>query len=186
MVQCSHYFFLSNPQSVNLLPCNEGVCMISNKLLTELLEYIRKPGDFSTFYSLSDHQIWMKSGLQLKTKKNKYIFNKIHSDWNFKTLFSFTDLFLQENLSLRNVSKEQLNGDAQLCHMLLESIGRVLRGFPWALHQVLVGLRVVQLDCFDTPLVVVKSCPLTITGLFRKCAFQHQFVSLQYGNFSSD
>ena len=49
-------------------------------------------------------------------------------------------IFLEKHLSLGDVAQQELHGDAQLSHVLLEPVGGVLRRLPGALHQVLVRL----------------------------------------------
>ena len=41
-----------------------------------------------------------------------------------------TDLLLEEDLSLRDVAQQELHGDAELGHVLLEAGGRILRSLP--------------------------------------------------------
>ena len=67
-----------------------------------------------------------------------------------------TYIFLEKHLSLGDVAQQELHGDAQLSHVLLEPVGGVLRRLPGALHQVLVRHGVVQLGGLDAALVVIK------------------------------
>ena len=66
-----------------------------------------------------------------------------------------TDLLLEEDLSLRDVAQQELHGDAELGHVLLEAGRRVLRSFPARLQQMTVGLGVGQLEGLVTAQVVV-------------------------------
>ena len=66
-----------------------------------------------------------------------------------------TDLFLKEDLPLRDVAQEELHGYAELGHVLLEAGRRILRSLPARLQQMTVGLGVGQLDGLDTTQVVV-------------------------------
>ena len=66
-----------------------------------------------------------------------------------------TDLLLEEDLSLRDVAQQELHGDAELGHVLLEARRRVLGSLPARLQEVTVGLGVSQLDSLDTAQVVV-------------------------------
>ena len=69
---------------------------------------------------------------------------------------SSLEVLLKEDLPLGDVSQQQLHGDAQLGHVLLEPIGRVLGSFSGTLNQIFVGLGVVQLYRLDTSLIIVK------------------------------
>ena len=62
---------------------------------------------------------------------------------------------LEEDLSLRDVAQQELHGDAELGHVLLEAGSRVLRSLPARLQEMTVSLRVGQLDSLDAPQVVV-------------------------------
>ena len=66
-----------------------------------------------------------------------------------------TDLLLEEDLSLRDVAQQELHGDAELGHVLLEAGCRVLWSLPARLQEMTVSLRVGQLDSLDAPQVVV-------------------------------
>ena len=66
-----------------------------------------------------------------------------------------TDLLLEEDLSLRDVAQQELHGDAELGHVLLEARRRVLGSLPARLQEVTVGLGVCQLDSLYTTQVVV-------------------------------
>ena len=69
---------------------------------------------------------------------------------------SSLEVLLKEDLPLGDVPQQQLHGDAQLGHVLLESIGRVLGSFSRTLNQIFVGLGVVQLYRLDTSLIIVE------------------------------
>ena len=69
---------------------------------------------------------------------------------------SSLEVLLLEDLPLGDVPQQQLHGDAQLGHVLLESIGRVLGSFSRTLNQIFVGLGVVQLYRLDTSLIIVE------------------------------
>ena len=71
-------------------------------------------------------------------------------------LLIITETQLEEDLPLGDVPQQQLHGDAQLGHVLLESIGRVLGSFSGTLNQIFVGLGVVQLYRLDTSLIIVE------------------------------
>ena len=62
---------------------------------------------------------------------------------------------LEEDLSLRDVAQQELHGDAELGHVLLEARRRVLGSLPPRLQEVTVGLGVGQLDSLDTAQVVI-------------------------------
>ena len=62
---------------------------------------------------------------------------------------------LEEDLPLRDVAQQELHGDAELGHVLLEAGRRVLRSLPARLQQMTVGLGIGQLDGLDTAQVVV-------------------------------
>ena len=62
---------------------------------------------------------------------------------------------LEEDLPLRDVAQQELHGDAELGHVLLEAGRGVLWSFPARLQQMTVGLGVSQLDGLDTAQVVV-------------------------------
>ena len=62
---------------------------------------------------------------------------------------------LEEDLPLRDVAQQELHGDAELGHVLLEAGSGVLWSFPARLQQMTVGLGVSQLDGLDTTQVVV-------------------------------
>ena len=62
---------------------------------------------------------------------------------------------LEEDLSLRDVSQQELHGDAQLGHVLLEAWSRVLGSLPPRLQEMTVSLGVGQLDSLDTAQVVI-------------------------------
>ena len=64
-------------------------------------------------------------------------------------------LLQEECLPLRNVTQQKVYCNTQLGHVLLEPGSRVLRSFPSRLEQVLVGLRVVQLDGLYASQVVI-------------------------------
>lgn len=69
------------------------------------------------------------------------------------------------HLSLGDVTKQQLHHHRQLLHGLPEAYGRLLRGLAQGLDQVLVGLRVLQLDALDATHVVVVAGHLIVVGL---------------------
>lgn len=60
-----------------------------------------------------------------------------------------------EGLPLGDVAEQQVDGDGELGHVLLEAGGRVLRRLAGGLEKVLVALRVVQLEGLDAAQVVV-------------------------------
>ena len=107
-----------------------------------------------------------------------------------------TDLLLEEDLSLRDVAQQELHGDAELGHVLLEARRRVLGSLPPRLQEVTVGLGVCQLDSLYTAQVVVVPSiegggsgrvkyqgrhlpgPLAVAGLLREGGLQDQLVRL--------
>ena len=107
-----------------------------------------------------------------------------------------TNLLLEEDLSLRDVSQQELHGDAQLGHVLLEAWSRVLGSLPPGLQEMTVSIGVGQLDSLDTAQVVViprvaevrfgvkyqdhplLPGPLAVARLLGEGALQHQLVSL--------
>ena len=62
---------------------------------------------------------------------------------------------LEEDLSFRDVAQQELHGDAELGHVLLEPGRRVLWSLPARLQEMTVSLGVSQLDSLDTAQVVV-------------------------------
>ena len=66
-----------------------------------------------------------------------------------------TYIFLEKHLSLGDVAQQELHGDAQLGHVLLEAWSRVLGSLPPGLQEMTVSLGVGQLDSLDTAQVVV-------------------------------
>ena len=102
---------------------------------------------------------------------------------------------LEEALSLRDVAQQELHGDAQLGHVLLEARSRVLRSLAAGLQEVTVSLGVSQLDSLDAAQVVVVPSshtggqiwsnirsllpgPLAVAGLLGEGALEHEFVRL--------
>ena len=102
---------------------------------------------------------------------------------------------LEEALSLRDVAQQELHGDAQLGHVLLEARSRVLRSLAAGLQEVTVSLGVGQLDSLDAAQVVVVPSshtggqiwsnirsllpgPLAVAGLLGEGGLQDQLVRL--------
>ena len=102
---------------------------------------------------------------------------------------------LEEALSLRDVAQQELHGDAQLGHVLLEAGSRVLRSLAAGLQEVTVSLGVSQLDSLDAAQVVVVPSshtggqiwsnirsllpgPLAVAGLLGEGGLQDQLVRL--------
>ena len=84
---------------------------------------------------------------------------------------------LEEQLPLRDVSQQELNGDPQLLDGLPEPDSR-RGGLPAGLGQVLLSLRIVQLDGLDPAQIVEVASALAVTGALGEGCLQDQFVSL--------
>ena len=92
----------------------------------------------------------------LKSLKSlvKVLLNSFFLVTSFLTASS-TDLFLEEDLSLRDVAQQELHGDAELGHVLLEPGRRILWSLSAGLQEMTVSLGVSQLDSLDAAQVVV-------------------------------
>ena len=84
---------------------------------------------------------------------------------------------LEEQLPLRDVSQQELNGDPQLLDGLTEPDSRG-GGLPAGLGQVLLSLRVVQLDGLNPAQIVEVASALAVAGALGEGCLQDQFVSL--------
>ena len=84
---------------------------------------------------------------------------------------------LEEQLPLRDVSQQELNGDSQLLDGLTEPDSRG-GGLPAGLGQVLLSLRVVQLDGLNPAQIVEVASALAVAGAFREGCLKDKFVSL--------
>ena len=87
-------------------------------------------------------------------------------------------VLLEEDLPLWDVTQQQLHRDAELEHGVPESLGRVLWRLPQGLHEVLVGLGVLQLDGLDAAEVVQVAGPLVVAGALGEHALGDQLGSL--------
>ena len=86
---------------------------------------------------------------------------------------------MPEQAAVWNVPHKEFNHNRELVDRLIKTRGDLRGGCtPNGLPQVRVGVGVVELDCLDTPEVIMITSKLRVACRSWECSLRHKFVGL--------